>query len=65
MKNAPNNWEKSFCSWYKYIWIGSVKLRLLRREYLSSSVNMLANSLKIFHVTKADYFQLNYLHIVQ
>ena len=30
-------------------------------EYLSSAVNVLTNSLKIFHVTKRDPFQLNYL----
>ena len=33
------------------IWIGCVKLSLLRREYLSSAVNVLRNNLKIFDST--------------
>ena len=32
---------------------------MLRREYLSSGVNVLTNSLEIGDVTKADIFQLN------
>ena len=32
---------------------------IMRREYLSSEVNVLTNSLKISDVTKADFFQLN------
>ena len=39
-----------------------INLPLLRGEYLSSAVNVLTNSLKIFHVSKRDSFQLNYLH---
>ena len=31
----------------------------MRREYLSSGVNVLTNSLKISDMTKADFFQLN------
>ena len=62
LKNIENNWQKSFCLRDKCIWIGCVKLPLLRREYLSSAVNVLTNNLQIFHVTKRDSFQLNYLH---
>ena len=44
------------------IWIVCFKLFLLRREYLSSAVNVLTNSLKILHSTKIDFFQMNYVH---
>ena len=37
-------------------------LFVLRREYLSSAVNVLTNKLKILHITKRDSFQLNCLH---
>ena len=38
------------------------KLSLLKREYLSTAVNVLRNSPKILHITKRDFFQLNCLH---
>ena len=41
--------------------ISCVKLSLLRREYLSSAVNVLANSYKLLRLTKTDFFRLNYL----
>ena len=41
--------------------IGCVKLSLLRREYLLSAVNVLTNSYKALHLTKTDFFRLNYL----
>ena len=33
---------------------------LLRREYLSSAVNVLTNTYKALHMTKTDFFRLNY-----
>ena len=54
--------EKIFFFWDNCIQIGYVKLSLLSREYLSSAINVLKNSLKILHITKRDLFQLNYLH---
>ena len=36
-----------------------------QREYLSSGVNVLTNSLKISYMTKADFFQLNYLEFLE
>ena len=39
----------------------SVKLSLLRREYLSSAVNVLTNSYKALRLTKTDFFRLNYV----
>ena len=44
--------------WDKSIWSCSQKICILRREYLSSGVNVLTNSLKIWDVTKADIFLL-------
>ena len=41
--------------------IGCVKLSLLRREYLSSAVNVLTTSYKALRLTKTDIFRLNYL----
>ena len=60
-KNPAENWEKVFCFWYNCIWIGIVKLSLLRTGYFSSAANKLTSSSKIFHVNKRDFFQLNWL----
>ena len=38
-----------------------VKLSLLRREYLSSTVNVLTNRYKALRLTKPDFFRLTYL----
>ena len=54
-----------FCFWYNCIWIGFVNLSLLRREKLWLGVNVFTNSLKILHITKRGFFQLNCLHIDQ
>ena len=62
LKNQHKNREKEFCFWDNMIWIGCLKLSLLRRKYLSLAVNVLANSLKILHSTDIDFFQLNYVH---
>ena len=43
----------------KNVWSCSQKICILRREYLSSGLNVLTNSLEISDVTKADIFQLN------
>ena len=60
-KNAAKNWEKVFCFWDNCIWIGIVKLSLLRTGYFSSAANVLTSSPKILHVNKRDFFQLNFL----
>ena len=60
-RNAEKNWEKVFCFWDNSIWIGCVKLSLLRGEYLSSAVNVLTNSLNILNSGNIDLFQLNYV----
>ena len=62
IRNGEKNRGKVLYFWDNCIWIGCIKLSLFRREYLSSGVNLLTNSLKIFHSTKRDFFQLNYVH---
>ena len=42
--------------------IGCGKLLLLRRKYLSSALNVLTTSFKIFLITKRDFLRLTCLH---
>ena len=51
--------RKSFLFGENCVLIGCVKLSLLRREYLSSAVNVLTNSYKALRLTKTDFFRLN------
>ena len=60
-ENARKNPEKGFCFWDNCVRICCVKLSLLRREYLSSAVNVLTNSYKALRLTKTDFFWHNYL----
>ena len=60
LKNAHKNWEKVFCFSDRCIWIVCIELSLLRREYLS--VKVLTKRLKTLHVTKSNFFELNYFH---
>ena len=46
--------EKVFCFLDKCMWIDPAKVPLLRREYLSSAVNVLTISPKILHITKRN-----------
>ena len=61
-KNAKKNSEKFFCFWDNCIWIGCVKLSLLRREYLPSALSVLGNSLEILHITNRNFLKVNCLH---
>ena len=60
-KNSKKISEKAFYFGGNCVGIGCVKLSLLRREYLSSAVNVLTNSYKALRPTKKDFFRLNYL----
>ena len=60
-KNAAKNSENFFCFSDNCIWIGIVRLSLLRKGYFSSTANVLTSSPKIWHVNKGDFFQLNWL----
>ena len=55
-----NNSEKALCFGDNGVRIGCVNLSLLRREYLSSAVNVLTKTYKALHLTKTDSFRLNY-----
>ena len=61
LKNAHKNSKNFFFFCDKSIWIVWIELFLLKREYLSSAVNVLAKSLNSLHVTRSFFFQLNYL----
>ena len=41
--------------------MGFVKFSVLRRQYLSSAVNVLPSSLKILGSTNIDFFQMKYV----
>ena len=58
-RNAIKNREKVFRFSDNSVWSCWRKFCILRDEYLSSEVNVLANSLKIFDQSKAVFFQLN------
>ena len=60
-KNAGKSREKVFCFWYNCIWIGIVKLSLLRTGYFSSTADVLTSSPKIWDINKRHFFQLNFL----
>ena len=53
------NQEKVFRFWDKSVWSCFRKFCILRQEYLSSAVNVLADSLKVYDQSKAVFFQLN------
>ena len=53
--------RKSFLFGDNCVRIACIILSLLRREYLSSAVNVLTNSYKALRLTKTDFFRLNYL----
>ena len=60
-KNAGKSWQKILCFWDNWIWIGIVKLSLLRTGYISWAANVLTSSPKIWHINKRDVFKLNWL----
>ena len=45
--------------------MGSIKLSLFGREHLSTALIVLRNSLKLSHITKRDFFPLNWLPVEQ
>ena len=65
MSKMERKIEKNFSFTDNCIWIGIIKLSLLTIGYLLFEANMLANSRKIWHITKSDFLQLNCLRIDQ
>ena len=55
-KNEEKNWGKVFFVGYNLFWIDFVNLSLLRREYLSRTVNVFAKSPKILHIAVRNFF---------
>ena len=53
------NQEKVFRFSDNRFWSCCRKFFILQKEYLSSAVNVLANSLKIYEQSQAVFFQLN------
>ena len=49
---SEKNREKNFCFWDSCIWIGIVKLSLLRTRYLPSAATVLTSSPKTRHVNR-------------
>ena len=47
------------------MWMGCIKLSLWGREHLSTAQIILTNSLKLLHITKNDFLQLDSLPIKQ
>ena len=45
--------------------MGCIKLSLLGTEHLSTALIVLTNSLKILHITKREFLQLNSLPVDQ
>ena len=60
-KNPEKNREKVFYFWDNCIWIGIIKLSILRTGYLSSAANMITTSPKTWNGNKKDFFQSNCL----
>ena len=58
-RNPVKHHLKDLCFFENCISIVCRKFSLLRREYLSSTVSVFTNSLKISHVTKKDILQHN------
>ena len=53
-KNAEKDSEKNFCFRDTCIWIGCVKLPLLKREYFWLPLSVLGKCLEILHITNRD-----------
>ena len=51
--------DSNFFFWDNWVWIGIVKLSLLRTGYLPSAANVLTSSPKILYVNKREFFQFS------
>ena len=60
-KNLASNSEKVFCFWDNCIWIGIVKMSLLRTGCFPSAANVLTSCTKILQVNREDFFAINWL----
>ena len=53
--------ENLFCFWDNWMWIGIVKLSLLRTRYFHWAANVLTSSTKILRLNKKDFLELSWL----
>ena len=60
-QKCRENWAELFSFWDNCIWIGVVKLSLLKPGYFSSATNVLTSTLKIWNVNKQDFFEHNFV----
>ena len=54
-KCKNKNWHQFSCFWDNCLWIGCVKVFVLRKEYFPRVVNALANTFQILHISKRDF----------
>ena len=64
-KTTKEDMEKIFSFLDICIWVGCVKLSLLRREYLTSVVSLLTNSPELLYITKRNFFKLDLFYSCQ
>ena len=57
--------HRVFSFWDNCMWMGVIKLSLLGREHLSTTLIVLTKSLKLSHITKRDFLQLSCLPVDQ
>ena len=65
IQNAGKNQENVFSFWDNSMWMGCIKFSLLGREHLSTALIVLTNLLKLSHISKRDFLQLNSLPVEQ
>ena len=46
------------------MWMGCIKLSLFGREHLSTALIVLTKGLKLSHITKRDFLQLNCVPVI-
>ena len=61
LNNGAKNSEKVFCFWYNCIWIGIIKLPLLRTGYFSLAGNVSTSSPIVLHGNKTDFFEQDWI----
>ena len=60
-----NKIQKVFSFWDNSMWMGCIKLSLLGREHLSTALIVLTKRLKLSHITKRDFLELNWIPVEQ
>ena len=64
-ENEEKNWEKCFSFWDNCMWMGYIKLSILGREHLPTALIVLRNGLKLSHITKRDFLEVNCVPVDQ